>query len=277
MPTHNAEQPMRVVTLFFRIHSVSQGGHDLTGWGRTPSAALTALTLQLGVAPQDHPLELVWQRNALQSSHSVVHLKAIQWLHSREDALVRFPIVIGLSNSRHKHKAHLAFTLTGLKRAVLTAVHHYGFIRRNASSVVQPTATFTLAPAITKGIAVRRPVSCMRWSWRSFGALHKSNVNRGVWWGRRAAIEYSNIVISSNILIVESLQLRGIWRKEELFQRIGQSRAWLNLSDIFRSERKLMLTWPLGGFTLWDTAKTWKPNMGWLVKWLPWSLDKSIN
>lgn len=49
-------------------------------------------------------------------------------------------------------------------------------------------------------------------------------------------------MISSNVLVVESLKLWGIWRKEELFQRIGQSRTWLNLSDIFRSEGKLMLT-----------------------------------
>lgn len=59
MSTYNAEKSVRVIALFFRIHSVSQGGCDLTGWGRTPFAALTALTLQLGVASQDHPLELV--------------------------------------------------------------------------------------------------------------------------------------------------------------------------------------------------------------------------
>lgn len=57
--THNAEQPVKIVALFFRIHSVTQRGHDLTGWSWTPSAALAALTLQLGVASQDHPLELV--------------------------------------------------------------------------------------------------------------------------------------------------------------------------------------------------------------------------
>lgn len=188
---------------------------------------------------------------------------------TEEKMLLRFPKVIGLSKSRHKHKAHLAFTLTGLKGAVLTTAHHYGFIRRNASSVVQPAAPFPLAPAVTKDLAGCRFVSCVRWSRRSFGALNESNINWGIWWGRRAAIEHGNVMISSNVIVVESFKLWGIWRKEELFQCIGQSGTWLNLSDIFRSEGKLMLTWPLRGFTLWDTAKTWKPNVGWLVKWLP--------
>lgn len=57
--THDAEQPVKVLALFFRIHSVAEGGCDLTGWGWTPSAALAALTLQLSVVSQAHPLELV--------------------------------------------------------------------------------------------------------------------------------------------------------------------------------------------------------------------------
>lgn len=57
--THDAEQPVKVLALFFRIHSVAEGGCDLTGWGQAPFAALTALTLQLGVASQAHSRELI--------------------------------------------------------------------------------------------------------------------------------------------------------------------------------------------------------------------------
>lgn len=159
---------------------------------------------------------------------------------------------------------------------MLFAAHHYGFIWRNASSVGQPAATVTLASAVSKHIAGCGLVSCMMWSRRSFGALNKSNVNRGIWWGRGAAIKRGNIVIRSNVLFVEVLQLRGIWRKEELFQSIGQSGARLNLSDIFRSEGKPMLAWPLRCFTLWDTAKTWKPNIDWMFHFYLKSVAKNV-
>ncbi len=57
--THNAEQPMKIVTLFVGIHSVPQGAVDLAGRGGTPFAALTALALQLGMAAHSDPLEVV--------------------------------------------------------------------------------------------------------------------------------------------------------------------------------------------------------------------------
>lgn len=50
---------MKIVALFVRIHSVPQGAVDLTGWGGTPFAAFTALSLQLGVAAQSHLMEMV--------------------------------------------------------------------------------------------------------------------------------------------------------------------------------------------------------------------------
>ena len=50
---------MKIIALFVSIQSVPQGTVDLTGWGWTPFAALAALALQLGVAAQSHPLEVV--------------------------------------------------------------------------------------------------------------------------------------------------------------------------------------------------------------------------
>lgn len=50
---------MKIIALFVSIHSVPQGALDLTGWGGTPFAALAALALQLGMAAQSHPVEVV--------------------------------------------------------------------------------------------------------------------------------------------------------------------------------------------------------------------------
>lgn len=50
---------MRIIALFVDLHSVPQGALDLTGRGGTPFAAFTALALQLGMAAQSQPLEVV--------------------------------------------------------------------------------------------------------------------------------------------------------------------------------------------------------------------------
>lgn len=74
-------------------------------------------------------------------------------------------------------------------------------------------------------------------------------------------IKYGDVVVRPEVLFVEVLQLGGVRWKEELLQSVGQSRARLDLSDIFRPEGELVLARPLRCFTLWDTAKTWKTNM----------------
>lgn len=53
--THNAEQSVKIWTLFVRV---PQGTVDFMRRGGT-FTALTALTLQLGVAAQSHSLEVV--------------------------------------------------------------------------------------------------------------------------------------------------------------------------------------------------------------------------
>lgn len=50
---------MEIVALLVCVHSVPWGAVDLTGRGRTPFAALTALALQLGVAAESHPMDVV--------------------------------------------------------------------------------------------------------------------------------------------------------------------------------------------------------------------------
>lgn len=50
---------MKIIALFFDIHSVPRGTVDLTGRGWTPFAAFTALALQLGMASQSQSLEVV--------------------------------------------------------------------------------------------------------------------------------------------------------------------------------------------------------------------------
>lgn len=157
-------------------------------------------------------------------------------------------------------EAHLALSLAGLQGAVLIPSHHYRFIRRHASSVGQFVVTVALASSVPKDIPGRRYVCCQSMMRRRgrFGTLDKGNVDRGVRRGRGAAVEHGHIMKGVSILFVEALHPWRIWRKEELLEGIGQGRARLDLTDLLRSGRHLMLAGhgPLRCLTLRDTAKT---------------------
>ena len=81
---------MKIPALLVCVRSVPHGAVDLTGRGGTPSAALAALALQLGVAAQPDPLEVVRQRGPVQAAHRVVHLQAVQGLHGGQEGLCDF-------------------------------------------------------------------------------------------------------------------------------------------------------------------------------------------
>lgn len=81
LSTHHAEHGVKIIALFVHVHSVPQRAVELPGWGRTPSAALTALALQLGVAAK--PPQPV--RHGTTVARCVVHLEAVQGLVGREN------------------------------------------------------------------------------------------------------------------------------------------------------------------------------------------------
>lgn len=111
------------------------------------------------------------------------------------------------------------------------------------------------------------------WRWGGFWALHKGNVNGGIRRGRRTAVQHRGVMKRASIFFIEVLQPRGIWRKEKLSEGICQSRSRLNLAELCRSGRQMMLAqhWPLRGLTFWDAAKTWKQKnkqtKNWIVDW----------
>lgn len=76
--THHAEQPVKINAFFVGLRSVPQGTVDLTGRGGTPFTALAALALQLGMAAQSHPMQVVELWSAVQNIYYIVHLQAIQ-------------------------------------------------------------------------------------------------------------------------------------------------------------------------------------------------------
>lgn len=145
---------------------------------------------------------------------------------------------------------------------MLIATHKNSFVWRDTTPVGQFAITIPLASYVAKNIAGSRHICCysVMWRWGGFWALHKGNVNGGIRRGRRTAVQHGGIMKRASIFFIEVLQPRGIWRKEKLSEGICQSRSRLNLAELCRSGRQMVLAQhrPLRGLAFWDAAKTWK-------------------
>lgn len=140
-------------------------------------------------------------------------------------------------------QAYLALALAGLKGAVQIATRHHSFIRGNAAPAGWFADTVTLFSAVAEDVAVCGSVCCdgVMQRRRAFGAFHKCNVDGGVGGGGGAAVKQRSILKGPSVLIVEIFHPWGVWREEELPERIGQSRAGLNLTQLCSSGWKVVL------------------------------------